>query len=685
MKPVSIVVVNYRTENFLPACLESLRKSTSSRELEVVLVDNSRGGGAREIFERHFPEGKLIENAKNLGYSRAVNQGIEASDSEFVFILNPDTVLEENSLDKLLELMREHPEAGIAAPQLLNPDGTVQMSCRRFYTLKTIILRRTFLGKLFKNSPAVKSHLMLDWDHNSTRDVDWVMGAAMLVRRAAIAEVGAMDERFFLYFEDVDWCYRMRVAGWKVFYHPSSRLVHHYRRQSAEARFGKAKRAHIESWIRFSEKWSLVLYLLKRNRETVSRAVLVATDAGVLCMAFYLAYQLRANLRTVLEKPTPAFGVYQSFMLLAVVVGIGAIAYVGLYNKRRVEDWVDLAFEVSKAMVLTSVVLMASTFLLYVKIYSRAAVLMFLPVSIVLLTVERSVLRVVQRRLAVIKVNVRRVLVVGSGETAQRVRRAVNSGVHEGLELAGFLSTEDWTGGTENTRAEPGKIAAVAHSQRAGVIVMADTHQRLRAMWPVLWQLSNQGFSVAVASDLGDLLAEGDRIEEMAGLSFLALRRRPVPGGVLKRFMEIVVCLPALAVYAVPLGVASLGLAIAGRSPVLVEERWMGEKDAEVRVFRLNCGDNSRTGRFLRSTGICWAPLLASVLAAKVALVGVRPRAPGEEPDRAVGGSSRPGLFGLWKLAQGAEEARHSDSEYLARWSHSLDIKTLVRCLLRSK
>jgi GT2 family glycosyltransferase/lipopolysaccharide/colanic/teichoic acid biosynthesis glycosyltransferase len=701
---VSVVIVNFRTEDFLRACLESLRASTS-RDLDVVVVDNSRGGGAREILASCFPGGKLIENPRNLGYARAVNQGLAAFDSEFVFIVNPDTVADAGALDRMLEFAATRPDAGIVAPKLLNPDGTVQMSCRRFYTLKTIMLRRTFLGKIFKDSPSVRQHLMLDWDHNSTAVVDWVMGAAMLVRRAAISEVGPMDERFFLYFEDVDWCYRMQAAGWKVYYYPASTLVHHYRRQSAAARFGQAKRAHMASWLRFSEKWSLVLYLLKRNRDLVSKVVLVAADVGALCLAFFVAYAARANLRSILAKPTPPFEVYGSFMALAVIVGVGALGYVGLYGRRKIADTIDLLFEASRAMVLTSVVLMASTFLLYVKIYSRAVVLMFLPISILILTVERSLLRQAQRRLALTKVNARRILVLGSGEVSERARTAILSGEQDGLELAGFVDAgsllEVEPGGLPAQAAEASdRIVRLARAQRAGEIVLADSPSRVRAMWPLVSQLSAEGFQVAVASELGELLAEGDKIEGRGGFSFVSLKRRAAPGGPVKTVMELLLSLAGLVLYAIPLAVGWLCLAAAGQRPLLFREYILDAGRRKTMIRRLNCDPKSAIGRVLLRSGVCWAPLLASVVTGKMALVGLKPEpyaAGGEplaigrsrpetaRPETAGPGRAKPGILGLWKLAGGPGEAVHSDEEYLSNWSLSLDLKTLIRCALRRK
>jgi O-antigen biosynthesis protein len=688
---VSVVVVNYRTEDYLPACLESLRKCSVSSEIDLVLVDNSKGGGAAEILKQHFPNAKLIENDRNLGYAKAVNQGVSTSHSEFIFIVNPDTVAKEGALDGLVEFMKTHPEAGIVGPKLVNTDGTIQLSCRRFYTLKTILLRRTFLGKIFRNSPSVKRHLMLDWDHNSAREVDWILGAAMMVRKTVISEVGPMDERFFLYFEDVDWCYRMRTFGWKVYYYPFSELVHHYRRQSAEARFGKVQRAHLESWLRFYEKWSLLLYLVKRNREMAAKVVLLAADVASISLAFYLSYVVRANLGFVLKKPTPPFEVYGQFMGLAVIVGIGSAAYVGLYGRRRIVDWIDLLFEVVKAMVLTSVILMASTFLLYVKIYSRAAVLMFLPISILVLTGERFLFWLAQRKLALTRVNVRRILIVGSGPVAQRARGAVLKGAQDGLELAGFLDTSAWSvEGSDNLSEVSERIREAAHIQRASEIVLADSPSRIDTVWPVLSGLRGSGLGVALATELGVILTEGDRIEEMGGLGFISLKRRAAPGGALKRVVEFALAFIALIVLAIPMLAAALYLTGTRRKPIFVRQDILGEHGEAVTVRLLNCtrtseshkSNNVRGAAEDGPRGICAAPLVLSVLAGRLALVGVRPRlkSPGQGAQPLPGG--KPGIFGTWKLAESPEDRDSKDSEYLASWSVLFDLKTIARCVL---
>jgi GT2 family glycosyltransferase len=163
-------------------------------------------------------------------------------------------VVRRGAVQKLVDFMERTPDAGIVGPRLLFHDGTVQLSCRRFYTFRVLLLRRTPLGKLFPKARAVREHLMQDFDHATTRRVDWLIGAAMLVRREAVDSVGMMDERFFLYFEDVDWCYRMAQKGLHVYYLADAVVEHGYQRESAQAVLNRSFVAHLVSLFRYYEK-----------------------------------------------------------------------------------------------------------------------------------------------------------------------------------------------------------------------------------------------------------------------------------------------------------------------------------------------------------------------------------------------------------------------------------------------
>jgi GT2 family glycosyltransferase len=225
---LSVVTVNYRSLDHLLVCLASIPAAAPGLGVEIVVIDNEQGSGVRAALAARFPQARVLENAENVGYARAVNQGIRASGGEFVLVLNPDCELEPGAVRTLVDYLRAHPRAAVAGPKILNPDGTLEYSARSFPTHLTFLFNRySLLTRLFPNNPFSRRYLLTDWDHASVRGVDWLSGACLVVRRAAIERVGPMDEAFFMFNEDVDWCRRMKLAGFEVVYVPDAVIVHH--------------------------------------------------------------------------------------------------------------------------------------------------------------------------------------------------------------------------------------------------------------------------------------------------------------------------------------------------------------------------------------------------------------------------------------------------------------------------
>jgi hypothetical protein len=225
---LSTVIVNYRSREPLLQCLGALEADAADLAYETVVVDNDPSDGALAAVAAQYPTIRGIPNAENVGYARAINQGIAATTGEFVLAMNPDCVLEPGSIPALIAHLRAHPRTAIAGPRILDSDGTLQYSARSFPDHLTFLFNRySLLTRLFPNNPWSRRYLLSDWDHRSLRDVDWLSGACMLVRREAIDQVGGMDERFFMFNEDVDWCRRMKLAGWAVSYVPGAQVVHH--------------------------------------------------------------------------------------------------------------------------------------------------------------------------------------------------------------------------------------------------------------------------------------------------------------------------------------------------------------------------------------------------------------------------------------------------------------------------
>jgi GT2 family glycosyltransferase len=191
-------------------------------------MDNDSRDGTPELVEREAPWARVIHTGGNLGYAKAVNRGIAATRGACVLVLNPDCVWHPGAIHALAAWMQAHPRCGIAAPRILNTDGSLEYSVRGYPDSFTFLFNRySLLTRLWPGNRWSKRYLLLDWDHASPRSVDWVSGAAMLARRAAIDVVGPMDEAFFMFNEDVDWCRRMNLAGWSVDYVPAATVIHH--------------------------------------------------------------------------------------------------------------------------------------------------------------------------------------------------------------------------------------------------------------------------------------------------------------------------------------------------------------------------------------------------------------------------------------------------------------------------
>jgi len=225
---LSVVIVDYRSRGPLLECLAALEADAAGIAHEIVVVDNDPVGGDLLAIGRDHPGVRGIANAENVGYARAINQGIAATTGAFVLAMNPDCRLERGALAALKGHLRAHSKTAVVGPMIRDSDGTLQYSARAFPDHLTFLFNRySLLTRLFPANRFSRRYLLSDWDHASVRDVDWLSGACLMVRRDAIREVGGMDEAFFMFNEDVDWCRRMKTAGWAVTYVPGARCVHH--------------------------------------------------------------------------------------------------------------------------------------------------------------------------------------------------------------------------------------------------------------------------------------------------------------------------------------------------------------------------------------------------------------------------------------------------------------------------
>lgn len=272
---LSIIIVNYNTAPLTKILVESLLAQMEADGLrlrlsncpvrrdaqtEIIVVDNDSKDDSVLLLRSDFPEITVIDRPANVGFAGGVNAGIRAAKGSYYLILNPDMVALPKALNTLVKFMEEHPLVGVAGGQLVAPNGDLQTSCFRFYRPMTIVYRRTPLGRTRRGAAELSRFVMEEYDRTAPRAVEWLQGSCLMARARAVQEVGTMDERFFMYFEDVDWCRRFWEAGWKVMFVPSARFSHFHQRSSDRGSLlgiltNWATREHITSALKYFWKY----------------------------------------------------------------------------------------------------------------------------------------------------------------------------------------------------------------------------------------------------------------------------------------------------------------------------------------------------------------------------------------------------------------------------------------------
>jgi len=224
---VSVVIVSYNVSSYLDQTLATLSEAVDGLDTEVFVVDNASSDDSVDMVKRKYPWVKLIENGENLGFARANNRALSLVKGRYVLLLNPDTVLSRDTLSTMVSFLDGHPEAGAAGCKVINPDGTLQLACRRgFPTPGVAFYKMIGLSGLFPKSRTFGAYNLTYLDPDEVTEVDAVSGSFMMLRKEALDRVGLLDEHFFMYGEDLDLCYRIKKAGWKIYYVPYTEIIH---------------------------------------------------------------------------------------------------------------------------------------------------------------------------------------------------------------------------------------------------------------------------------------------------------------------------------------------------------------------------------------------------------------------------------------------------------------------------
>ena len=225
---ISIIIVNYNASRLLKDCIDSIYREATTVPFDIWVADNDSTDTSVPMVRQNFPHVNLIENKENVGFAKANNQAIKKCTGDYILLLNPDTIVLQNAVEKTVDFMDENSTIGICGCKVLNEDGTLQFACRRSIpTPGVAFFRLTGLSRLFPNSKVMAKYNLTYLNPNEANEVDAVSGAFLMVRKQVVDNIGTLDERFFMYGEELDWCLRTKKAGWKVMYYPDAEIIHY--------------------------------------------------------------------------------------------------------------------------------------------------------------------------------------------------------------------------------------------------------------------------------------------------------------------------------------------------------------------------------------------------------------------------------------------------------------------------
>ena len=305
---LSIVIVTWNARRYAQECLKSLQQLDTTLSIETIVVDNASADGTPELVAQEFPTFKLIRNSENLGFAKANNIGILQSHGKYICLINSDVVLPRGCLNRLLQYMEANPGVGVVGPQMLGPDGAVRRSSMRLPTLRNSLGRALAVDRSSLLSHLLGGQMMSDFSHNQIADVEVLNGWFWMVRREALDQVGLLDERFFIYGEDLDWCHRFRKAGWRLVFYPGASALHYGGGSSSAAPvrfYVEMQRANLQYW--------------RKHHGLLARSVncgIVFAHHVLRLVGYSAAYLMHAQNRT-----EAAAKIRRSWALLAWMIG----------------------------------------------------------------------------------------------------------------------------------------------------------------------------------------------------------------------------------------------------------------------------------------------------------------------------------------------------------------------------
>jgi len=683
---LSIVIVSYNVKTFLQQTLESVYKASSDIECEIFVVDNSSLDGSAEMVESKFPEVNLIRNDKNLGFAKANNQAIDKSNGEFILLLNPDTVVQEDTFSVLIDFFGTHPEAGAAGCKVLNADGTLQPACRRSSPTPMVVLPKILgLNHLFPKSKIFGKYNLTYLDEDELSEVDAVSGSCVMVRKEVIEKVGTLDEDFFMYGEDLDWFYRMRMAGYKIFYVPQTKIIH-YKGESTKAvrydvigMFYKAQIKFVKKHFSKSKSFLSVMFLYIGiiMRASLSYA---AKISGLLAPAALdiLLIQISISLALMIKFGSLAeWNSYLSITLIYTFIWLITFYVLKMYDRRRYS-----ATFAAWGVILGFFVNTTFTFFFKQFAYSREVLIWLLLFNIILLPSWRIFIRLAQRTKWIPYIGTlgktlatRRTAIIGSSDGAREIADKINEQVDQGYNIVGFIGTDSPLDFPEEYvyLGNISEIDEIVKIRKITNLIFSTEFNSYEEILSIIDKMKHLKLNFKIVAKDLDFIIGKSSVEPIDDISFLDMNYNidKLTNRVLKRSFDIILSFPLL-IALFPFAII-YSIATGFSFNRMTFHTYDGHKKSA--LFLSDGADKKRN----RMAGY---PLLYHIFLGNLSFVGseIQPGSSSEDMIRL-----KPGLTSLTEIMRRKESNREENARYeqyyLRNQSIRLDIEILIKNL----
>jgi exopolysaccharide biosynthesis polyprenyl glycosylphosphotransferase len=721
---VSIAIINWNSPALLENCLNSIYSAPHQIEFEIIVIDNSAADSNAEFLRQRFPNVQFDKNTRARGVASARNQAIKAANGDFILVLDANVRITPNAIEKLVAFAKSTPEAGITGAKIVDATGKLQLTCRRFPTILTPFLRRLQFIPFVRNSRLLQEQMLADWEHDSTREVDYVLGACQLIRREVIEEVGLLDEKFFYGPEDADYCLRAQAHGWKVFYYPHASAVYHKQRRAGK--FLRAKR-----WKRF---WANLYFFQKhgylfnaKSRDyaiimpaAIERALLFISDFTAIVSSYLIWAWVRGRLELFtitepLELVTSAFLMFALWFLLFLFFGL----YRTWYAHSRFDELVTLVKTVFFGVILIFFFTAEIEDLTTPPKFSRVLFVTYWLLMTFMVANGRMVLRTIQRRMLESGIGMRRTLIVGWNDKARALLDKINRFPALGHRVVGFIDVR-----TPKAHQAYGDVPVlgniyemnriIQHEQAENVLIALDLSQR-REVTEAVNQCAGFAVTIKIIPDLYSIVMGQARTNQIYGFPLIEIFPEIMPlwERRFKRLIDlvfaatiIVIGLPVWLILAVLIKLDSAGpifyrqerVGKDGRFFSIIKFRTMVQNAEQLTGPKWAEKDDPRitaAGRFMRKWRLDEFPQFINVLRGEMSLVGPRPERPffieklkKEVPFYMRRLKVQPGITG-WAQVKGTydntiEDVKHKlqyDFFYVENMSLTLDFKILLHTI----